>query len=301
MFQKIVGVDQTGLTQNVREELETLATELILFDGDPSSEDEVIERAQGAQVLLVSWRTPITKRIISSLPKLRYIGMCCSLIDESSANVDVAYARTCGIDVRGVRDYGDEGLVEFILYELISLMHGFGKHQWADAQHELSDKTLGIIGFGVTGQMLAHRAAAFGMDIVYFSRTRKPELESEKVRYMPLEELLAVSDVISTHVPKKSIVISADDFSKMKEKAVLVNTSLEPTFDLEGFEGWIGQEGHFAIFDRGGLGQEMDRLIAFPRVLYTPKVTGFTHQATFRLSDKVLKNLLDWHGSTNQA
>ncbi len=294
MFQKIVGVDQTGLTQNTREELEKLTTELVLFDQDPTSEEEVIQRAKGAQVLLVSWRTPITEKVIASLPELRYIGMCCSLIDENSANVDVAFARSQGIEVRGVRDYGDEGLVEFIFSELIRLMHGFGEHQWADAQHELSDKTLGIIGFGVTGQMLAHRGAAFGMKILYYSRTRKPELETEQVQYAPLDKLLAESDVISTHVPKNSIVITSEDFSKTKEKAVLVNTSLEPTFDLDGFEPWIGQKGHYAIFDRGGLGREMGRLTAYPRVLFTPKVTGFTHQATYRLSEKVLKNLLDW-------
>jgi lactate dehydrogenase-like 2-hydroxyacid dehydrogenase len=56
--------------------------------------------------------------------------MCCSLYDERSANVDVKAAGEQGITVHGIRDYGDEGLVEFIFAELTYLFKGLGRHQW---------------------------------------------------------------------------------------------------------------------------------------------------------------------------
>jgi len=49
--------------------------------------------------------------------------MCCSLYDEDSANVDIKIAKLNNIEVRGVRDYGDEGLIEFIISELIRLLN----------------------------------------------------------------------------------------------------------------------------------------------------------------------------------
>ncbi len=290
-FSSLVGLDQTGLDEGAKEELRGLADHTRFFDEDPQTEDEAIARAQGADALLVSWRTPVTRRVIEACPNLRYIGMCCTLIDEASANVDVAYARERGIQVLGIRDYGDEGLVEFILAELIRLFHGLGPWQWGPEQEELTGKTLGIIGFGVTGQMLKDRALAFGMRVVYTTRTRRPELEGPRVEYRELQDLLTASDVISTHLPKRTVVIDQDGFNAMKGRKILVNTSLEPTFDVSAFREWMASEDHFCIADRVGLGAHFEALSSLDRVITTPKVTGFTRQAVHRLSQKVVENV----------
>lgn len=288
---KLVYVDKTGIVETKMAEINAYCKTAIAYETDPQSEAETIKRCEGAQVVLVSWRTPISEAVIKALPDLKYIGMCCSLYDEQSANVAINAARERGIQVLGVRDYGDEGLAEFIIYSMISIFHGFGNHHWGEQQEELSSKTLGIIGFGTTGQMLAHRALAFGMQVNYYSRTRKPELEHDGITYMPLEKLLEASDVISTHLPKNTIVLEKHHFSLMKEKAILVNTSLEPTFDLLGFSEWILKPHHFAVLDRGGLGLHFNNLTQYENVFFTDKVSGFTHEATYRLSDKVLRNL----------
>lgn len=291
-FQKIVAIDNTGLEEWAKEKIRTFAEMAVFYDTDPEDDDEAIKRIAGADAILVSWRTPIRQAIIDACPKLKYIGMCCSLLDESAANVDVPYARSKGIPVLGVRDYGDEGLVEFIISELIRLLHGFGEHQWADKQEELTGKALGIIGMGTTGQMLKDRALAFGMKVFYYSRTRKLELENEHVIYLPLAELLEKALIVSTHVPKHTLAIDRDGFRALGEGKILVNTSLEPTFDVMAFEEWIKGPRNYAIMDKGGLGSQFDRFRQLPKVIYTPKVTGFTKQAEGRLSQKVIDNLL---------
>ncbi len=290
-FRCLVGLDQTNLEDGAIAELRTLSDHARFFDDDPRSEEETITRAQGADALLVSWRTPVTWRVIEACPDLRYIGMCCTLIDEASANVDIAHARARGIPVLGIRDYGDEGLTEFVLAELIRLFHGFGPHAWAEHQEELTGKTLGILGFGVTGQMLKDRALAFGMNVLYHSRTRRPELEGLRVRHASLFEVLEASDVISTHLPKHTVILDREAFAVMQGPKVLVNTSLEPTFDLAAFREWMTCEGHFCIADRAGLGAHYDALSSLDRMICTPKVTGFTRQARQRLSRKVVENV----------
>lgn len=130
MFNQIVCADNVGLEAWAFEELQKHSKQPILrFDHDPQSKDELMERIQGADCVLVSWRTRIDDEVIAKSPAIRYIGMCCSLYDERSANVDIPAARARGIEVRGVRDYGDEGVAEFILSELIRLLKGLGPHQ----------------------------------------------------------------------------------------------------------------------------------------------------------------------------
>lgn len=290
-FKKIIAVDHTGLEEWAMKEVENLADTAVFYNDDPLDEAECIQRVAGADAILVSWRTPIRRSVIDACPDLKYIGMCCSLLDEKSANVDVAYAKQKGIQVLGVRDYGDEGLVEFIISELIRLLHGFGEHQWSPKQEELTGKTLGIIGMGVTGQMLMERALAFGMNIRYYSRTRKPDIEGPRVCYGTLDQVLEASQIVSTHLPKNSIVIQKEGFEKLGKGKILINTSLEPTFDVEAFKVWVSQEGNYAIFDKGGLGIHFDVLTSLHKVIYTSKVTGFTKQAEGRLSTKVLENM----------
>ena len=96
------------------------------------------------------------------------------LYSESSANVDIAAARERGITVLGIRDYGDEGVVEYVISELVRLLHGFGGKQWKHKAYELGGQKVGIVGLGRTGRMIADALRFLGAEVYYFSRTRKP-------------------------------------------------------------------------------------------------------------------------------
>lgn len=291
-FKKIISVDNTGLKEWAKNEIEKLGDEVIFYNDDPINNEEIIERIKDADCLLVSWRTQITKDIIENCPNLKYIGMCCSLYDEKSANVDIKYAKLQNIKVLGIRDYGDEGLVEFILSELIRLLHSFGEHTWSDKQEELTNKNLGIIGMGVTGEMLANRALAFGMNVFYYSRTRKPHLE-DKIPYLPLNELLEKCTFISTHLPKHTKVLFEKQFNTFGEHKVFINTSLELTADTDSLIKWMENKNNYSIFDYSAFGKDFDKLSKLNGMIYTEKQTGFTSQAENRLSQKVIDNILN--------
>lgn len=290
-FEKIVSVDNTGLTPDIKSEIQKLTQEVVWHHDYPKENSEIISRIGGADCVLVSWNTPIKAEVINACPNIKYIGMCCSLIDEDSANVDVRAAREKGITVLGVRDYGDEGVLEYIISELVRLLHGFGEHQWKSEELELTNQKLGIIGMGTLGKMLAQRAQAFGMEVVYYSRSRKPDVVLEGIEYLNLPELLSKCDIISTHLPRNTVVLGSNEFKILGNNKIIVNTSLEPTFDVKEFAKWIKIDGNYGIFDKVAMGKSYDILKAYPRVIYTDKVTGFTYQAKERLSKKVLKNI----------
>ena len=97
-----------------------------LYRDIPADDEEIVRRIGDADAALLSYTSRMGKNVIERCPNLKYIGMCCSLYSEESANVDIAYARQHGIKVLGIRDYGDKGVVEYVLHELTGLLHGFG-------------------------------------------------------------------------------------------------------------------------------------------------------------------------------
>lgn len=293
-FNKIVSVDNTGLVESVKEKIYQLADEVVLYDDFPKNNTEIIGRIDNADCVLVSWNTPIDREVIEKCKSIKYIGMCCSLYDEKSANVDINTARNHGIKVLGVRDYGDEGVVEFILSELVRLLHGFGPHQWKEEPLELTNQKLGIIGLGTLGSMLAQKATSFGMEVFYYNRTRKPNLEESGIKYLELNELLKTVDIISTHLPRNTVILGEEELRVLGDNKIIINTSLEPTFDVSAFARWIGKQGNYAIFDKVAMGKHYEKLKQYRNVIYSEKVAGWTKQAKERLSIKALKNMIDY-------
>ncbi len=295
-FQQITIIDSCGLTQPVLEQIALFSeNKMMIYTDFPESDNEIKKRIGLSDCVLVSWRTKINAAVIKASPNLKYIGMCCSLYDEKSANVDIAAARNQGIVVKGVRDYGDDGTLEFIFAELIYLLKGLGKQQWQAENRELRGKSLGIIGMGTLGSMVARTALHFGMNVFYYNRSRKPEMETEGIQFLSLNELLATCDIISTHLPKNSIVIGEEEFRHKKPNSILVNTSIGLTFDKSAFLRWIAKDqSSFAIFDGPAIGEHFHEFSKFPNIILSDRSSGFTLEAQSRLSAKVLVNIQEF-------
>ena len=101
--------------------------------------------------------------------------------------------------------------------------------------HDVYGKTLGIVGLGRIGLATARRARGFGMNLLYASRTPKPEAEAELgASRVELDDLLTASDFVSVHVPlsdETTHVIGAREIGLMKPTAFLINTARGPIVD----------------------------------------------------------------------
>ncbi len=295
-FNKIAIIDNCGLTSPEIEKIALLSREpILIFDGYPETASQIMERIGDADCVLVSWQTRISADILKKATSLKFIGMCCSLYDEKSANVDIAAARELGIQVKGVKDYGDEGTIEFIFAQLIYLFKGLGQQQWKSEATELTNKSIGIIGLGTLGQMVAKTATHFGMQVFYFNRSRKYDMEKEGLVYLPLNELMATCDVITTHLPRNTILLTEQEFNNKKKNSILINTSLGLTFEKEAFLKWISHDKtSFAIFDADGVGNFASEFSLYENIITTEQFAGFTLEAKKRLSEKVYTNLINY-------
>ncbi len=291
-FNKIVCLDHTKLQNWALEELQQLSEqEIDVYNDYPETTEEIINRIGGAEAVLVSWQTEISEEIIKQCPSIKYIGMCCSLYDDASANVAVTFAREQGITVKGIRDYGDPGVIEFVTSEIIRLLHGFGEHQWKEMPLELTNRKVGIIGLGTTGKMLADCLLPFGADLYYFSRSRKKDYEDKGVKYLQLRELLQQSEIVSVHLPKNTKILKKEELETFGSGKILINTSLGLPFEESAFENWISDPSSFAIFDGDGKKELKEDLLKLANVISADKSAGWSAETEKRLSEKVLQNI----------
>lgn len=290
MFKKLVAIEPVSLIPTAVQKLYDYAGEVVLYEDIPKSNAEIIRRIGDADGVLLSYTSQIDKEVLEACPNIRYIGMCCSLYSEESANVDIRTARAKGITVYGIRDYGDQGVVEYVISELVRYLHGFGGKQWQDQPVELTDLKVGIVGLGTSGQMIAAGLQALGADLYYFSRTRKPDQEAKNIKYLPLRELLPVVDVVCTCLNKNVILFYDEQFEWLGHHKIMFNTSIGPSHDVSALARWLDHgDNEFFCDSAGALGDE--RLLAHPHVNCMNVSSGRTKQAFVRLSEKVLKNI----------
>ncbi|MCC8024831.1 MAG: dihydrofolate reductase [Clostridium sp.] len=305
MFEKLVAIEPVSLVPQAVKELKEYAREIELHDSIPADDEEIIRRIGDADAVLVSYTTQINRRVIESCPSIRYIGMCCSLYSEESANVDIPCARERGIQVLGIRDYGDRGVVEFVLSELVRFLHGFDRPMFREMPLEITDLKVGIIGIGVTGGMIADAMQFMGADVSYYSRTRKPDREAQGITYRPLKELLEYSEVVFACLNKNVILLHEEEFGFMGQGKLLFNTSIGPAFDIPALGAWLDREGNYFICDtQGALGDPSGMLLSHPHVFCAGVSSGRSKQCFELLSKKALDNIrlfLDKYNSSDGA
>lgn len=291
MFEKLVAIEPVSLVPEAERELSQYAGQVVLYPDIPGSDEDIAQRIGDADAVLLSYTSRLTGEVMARCPKLRYVGMCCSLYSEESANVDIPYARSHGVDVRGIRDYGDRGVVEYVLWQLIEILHGFGSRPgWEDLPRELTGLKVGVVGLGTSGGMIADALHYMGSEVSYFSRTRKRSAEAKGLKYRPLEELLRSSEVVFTCLNKNVILLRDEQFKALGSRKILFNTSIGPAADLAALGRWLEDAKNLFCCDTvGALGDPA--LLERENVLCINTSAGRTREAFGLLSQKVLANI----------
>ena len=297
MFEKLVAIEPVSLVPQAEKELLLYARQVKLYEEIPADDAEIVRRIGDADAVLVSYTSQIRRPVIERCPNIRYIGMCCSLYSEESANVDIACARERGIVVKGIRDYGDRGVVEFAVSELVRFLHGFDRPMLYEMPAEITDLPVGIVGLGTSGGMIAQAMQFMGAKVSYFSRTRKPDWEKNGFSYLPLKELLAGSQVVFTCLNKNVILLGKEEFEALGQGKILFNTSIGPSHEIDALSEWLaGEKNYFVCDTEGALGDPSGQLLAHPQVFCAGVSVGRTRQAFVLLSRKVLDNIRAYLG-----
>ena len=298
MFNKLVIIEKINIPDIHIEKLNTVAKEVIYFKDLPNSDEEIINRINDADAVLLSYTSYINKNILEKCKNIKYIGMCCSLYSASSANVDILTASKLGITVKGVRDYGDEGVAEYVIHELVGFLQGYKGYRWNNIGHEITGLKCGVIGLGTSGTLIAKTLKFFKADVSYYSKTRKEDLEKEfGFTYKDLNTLCKDSEAIFLALNKNVLLLQKEQFDLMKDKCILFNTSIGPGFDTLALSEWLKNEKHFFFGDTlATIGDKS--LWDLPNTFTINRSSGGnTYQAFHRLGDKVLNNIYEYLNS----
>lgn len=201
-----------------------------------STEDEVIERAAGAEIYL-AYRLPVTRRVIENLPQLRLLIASGSGYDH----IDVQAATDRGIAVCNSATYNVEDVAEHTLLLMLACARKLRLLEaqvragvWplaprAQPRYRFVGKTLGLLGFGKIGRALAWRARGIGMSVIVFDPfVNESDIRAAGCEPATREQVLSESDYVSLHLRLSEAtrhLFGANELALMKPSAYFVNTS----------------------------------------------------------------------------
>ncbi|MDU6243101.1 MAG: phosphoglycerate dehydrogenase, partial [Bradyrhizobium sp.] len=233
--------------------------------------------------------------------------------------VDLDAAKRLGIPVFNAPYSNTRSVAELTIAEVVMLMrrifprsvaaHAGGWDKSANGSREVRGKTLGIIGYGNIGSQLSNLAEAMGMRVIFFDLTDKLRHgNTEPVE--SLDELLAMSDVVSLHVPETPAtanMIGERQIRHMKDGAYLINNSRGTVVDIEALASAL-RDGKlagaavdvFPVEPASNADPFVSPLQGLPNVILTPHVGGSTEEAQDRIGGEVARKLIDYSdvGST---
>jgi glycerate dehydrogenase len=299
----IVFLDRDSLIANIRKP----SFEHRWRDYAATSANEVVERLAGATIAITN-KVPLRADTIAQLPDLKMIAVAATGTD----NVDLAACRERGIVVANIRNYSLVSVPEHCFALLLAVRRNLRAYvadvedgRWERSTRfclldhpigDLAGSRLGIVGYGALGRRVAQIARAFGMDVAVTSRS--PVADTDVVQ-LPLDELLATSDVVSLHLPltdQTRHMIGARELASMKKSAILINTARgglvdEAALALALTDGIIAGAGFDVLSKEPPVPGNPLLQLRLPNFVLTPHVAWASGGAMQTLADMLVDNL----------
>ena len=273
--------------------------EMVYCNTPPKDDAEKAARAQGAELVMLA-NMPFKENVLKELKDVKLLSVAFTGVDH----VGMDYCKEHGIVVSNCSGYANEAVSELAIGLTLALYRRMiasdkavreGKTRAGLLGIELSGKTFGVIGAGAIGKRTSALAKAFGCEVVFYNRG-KTEIEGAK--FVELDELLAVSDVISLHVPltaETKGLIGAKEIAKMKKTALLINAARGPVVDSKALADAL-KEGRIAgagidVFEGEPPIASDHPLLNAPNVILAPHIGFATQEAMEKRAVIAFKNV----------
>lgn len=281
-----------------------------------TNSNELVERLKEADFVLTN-KVVLSKETLSSLPKLKYIGVLASGVN----NIDLNAVKDNHITVCNVPGYSGQSVAQQIMAMTLDHANKISEHSisvrkgdWSRGPDfsytvgpliELAGKTLGIFGYGDIGSRLAKMALAFGMKVIIHKRT-PPTTLPEGIEYVDAKTLFSKSDFLSLNcplTPETENLINLETLTRMKKNAVLINTGRGQLINEEELEEGLKQNLISAAYldvlstEPPSIGHP---LLGAPNCKITPHIAWSTPEARQRLIQISLDNLKAFLNSNPQ-
>lgn len=265
------------------------------------TEDDLINNCKGADILINQY-APITQNVMEKLsPELKLVVRYGVGVD----NVNVKAAEKMGITVCNVPDYGTNEVADHALSLMLAvqrkivLMSNYTKNEkWdyvkAIPVHRHGTLTVGIVGIGRIGKAFAKRVSVLGCNVVAYDPKFDKNIKDCRsfVKFVTMEELLDISDIISIHCPSDNTIGLFNDeaFNRMKKTAYIINTARGGIIDEEALDRALSQ-GKIAgaaidVVKKEPMSTESP-LFRHENFICTPHMAWYSEEAALELKRKV--------------
>ena len=259
----------------------------------------------GYDALVVRSRTRVTAALIDRAPRLRLIIRAGVGLD----NVDADYARARGIEVRNTPSASSRSVAELTIGYLLAMARqipqmtaSMKSSEWEKGTFskgiEIAGKTLGLVGCGRIGTLVAGAAVSLGMQVLFYCLEPYPDVRG--ARPVSLDELVARSDFISLHIPyceETRCMLGESQFASMKDGVYIINCGRGGTLDEKAlFDAIVSGKVAGAaldVFEKEGE-EGWQRLMALPQVIGSPHVGGGTREARLRVAREITQIAMEF-------
>ena len=276
------------------------------------SSKRVISEAPDTEFIIADAMGRVDGELISSLKSLKLI----QSEGVGYQGIDLECARRCGVTVCNNKGINDTAVAECTVFLILACLKNYenGVRAMYDGRQieakkaafgvtrELSECTVGLVGFGDIAKCTARLLNAFGARVIYTNRTRKAELEKEyNVEYVDLDTLIESSDFVSLHLAsceETRNTVNASFLSKMKKSAYLINTARGDLVDNEALYNAL-KNGEIAGAGLDVISPEpvqADNILLSPdikdRLALTPHIAGITSLTVKKLYRQCFENII---------
>ena len=274
---------------------------------DKADQEELYEKAAMADYMLVSGRLSIDEKLVRKATRLKMIQRTGVGLD----NQDLAFIKSRGIPLYVNRGVNAVSVAEHTVMLMLSTIKKsykvnlqmrqgvWKKQQTGLSTHEIFGKTVGLVGMGSIGRLVAKMLAGFDVRILYYDKIPLGAEEEEllKVTYTDFDELLKQADILSLHAsydPKAGYLIAENEFEHMKPGAVLINTArgklVKEKALLEAlYSGRLSACGidTFETEPPNGISPLAD----YDQALLSPHIAGVSYEAFSRMMSQAVNNI----------
>ena len=263
----------------------------------------LIAALQNIEVLIVRNLTQVNEEVLAGAPNLKVVGR----LGVGLENIELPTCAKRNIKVIPATGANAESVAEYVVGAAVALTRGFIpatistlKGEWPrprfSTYHEFLGQTIGIVGFGSIGRVVAKKAHAFGLHCLAYDpmmSTSSVELDGFSVPLLSLSELLRKSDIVSLHLPflpETKNLFNAVTLDQMKHGACLINTARGGILDEKVLVERLrsGRLGGAAIdVFEAEPAKDLSHFADIENLILTPHVAGVTHESNERVSQMI--------------
>ena len=295
-----------------------LAKGFILEEDFTSSYDEVLQKINQYDGIIIRSRIPLDKNFLENAPNLKFIAR----VGAGMENIDLETAKNLGISLINSPEGNRDSVAEHVVGMLLILMNrlfiaseevknGVWKRE-ENRGDELLGKTFGIIGYGNMGKATAKRLSGFGVEVIFYDIL--PNLEDEFAKQVSLEELQERADILSLHIPldaSTEYLVDENFISKMKKNFYLVNTARGKNVKTSALVDALKsgkvkaaaldvleyEKSSFENLDTSTSlsarnKEDLQFLLESNQVIVTPHIAGWTHQSKEKLAQFIVDKIV---------